>query len=290
MNMEAVATLSPKPQPPPARAVDAAWEPLWLGRHPRRLYGALHRAAASQLGMLVVAPLLHEQQRTRRLVTELATSLAAKGFPCLRFDFFGGGDSEGDGDQLDFASMRLDLQQAAETLRARTGVARVGVLAMRGAALPVWSWLNGSASGGEGEGAQVDLLVMWEPLLDGPAWLAQLEQQDAAERCSASRYPLARGACAVDVDRQLMGFPVSRKLRRDIAEASLPPPDHAGWPCWGVLRADARALPVNVDRVFEIPPDTAFIGGAASMDTTMFMSPGLQRVVSDLATALSGEG
>lgn len=287
MNMEAVAALRPNPQPPSAPG--AAWEPFWLGRHPRRLYGALHRAAASSLGLLVVAPLLHEQQRTRRLVTELATSLAAEGFPCLRFDFFGSGDSEGGGDQLDFASMRADLQQTVGELRARTGVARVGVLAMRGAALPVWSWLSAGANGGAGEGAQVDLLVLWEPLLDGPAWLAQLEQQDAAERCSANRYPLARGACAVDVDRQLMGFPASRRLRRDIAEASLPAPDHVGWPCWGVLRADARALPVNVDRVFEIPPDTAFIGGSASMDTTMFMSPGLQRVVSDLATALRGE-
>jgi hypothetical protein len=184
--------------------------------------------------------------------------------------------------------MRSDLHQAAQELRARTGVARVGVLVMRGAALPVWSWLD--------DGAQVDLLVMWEPLLDGPAWLAQLEQQDAAERCSANRYPLTRGACAVDVDRQLMGFPASRGLRRDIAEAAVPsrdrhsPGQYFGLPCWGVLRADARALPVHIDRVFEIPLDTAFIGGAASMDTTMFMTPGLQRVVSDLATALRGEG
>ncbi|MGV8940240.1 MAG: hypothetical protein ACOH1P_01710 [Lysobacter sp.] len=283
MNLQAATILPPGSQSPAARATGTAWEPLWLGHHPRRLYGALHPAAASQLGLIVVAPLLHEQQRTRRLVTELAATLAAKGFPCLRFDFFGSGDSEGDGEQLDYASMRSDLQQAAEALRASTGVTRVGVLAMRGAALPVWSWLE--------EGAPVELLVMWEPLLAGPAWLAQLEEQDRAERCSANRYPLARGACAVDVDHQLMGFPVSPELRRDLAHAPAPSLDKrfAG-PCWGVLRADAGALPVAIDRVFQLPHDTPFIGGSASMDMTMFMGPGLQRVVSELAAALGGEG
>ncbi len=282
MNLQAATMLPPRSQSPAARAAGAAWEPVWLGCHPRRLYGALHRAEGAQLGILLVAPLLHEQQRTRRLVTELAASLAAKGFPCLRFDFFGCGDSEGHGDQLDFASMRSDLQQAADALRASTGVTRVGVLVMRGAALPVWSWLE--------EGARVDLLVLWEPLLDGLAWLAQLEQQDRAERCSANRYPLARGACAVDVDQQLMGFAASRELRRDIAQAAVPAPDKRfSGPCWGVLRADARALPVNIDRVFELPADTALIGGSASMDSTVFMSPGLQLVVTELATALGRE-
>lgn len=264
----------------PARSMD--WEPLWLGQGGRRLYAALHPAAAA-LGMLVVAPLLHEQQRTRRLVTELASTLAGHGLPCLRFDFFGSGDSDGACDQLDFASIATDLDLAVRALRATAGVERVGVLVMRGAALPVCSWLE--------RGGDADLLVVWEPLFDGPAWLAQLEEQDATERCSAERYPLSRGARAVDTDGQLMGFPVSQTMRRDIAGAALPDQDcHRSRPCWGVLRDDARAVALQLDRLFSIPPDTARIGGAASMDSTMFMTPSLQRLVALLAADLGREG
>jgi len=284
MTTETVDSVRPQtPVSAPERPVRSMeWEPLWLGHGSRRLYAALHPATAA-LGMLIVGPLLHEQQRTRRLVTELASTLASHGLPCLRFDFFGSGDSDGECVQLDFASISRDLDLAVQALRAVAGVKRVGLLVMRGAALPVCSWLE--------RGGSAELLVVWEPLLDGPAWLAQLEEEDAAERCSAERYPLSRGARAVGDDGQLMGFPVSPAMRRDIAGAALPDRDsHRTRPCWGVLRDDARAVALQVDRLFSIPPDTARIGGAASMDSTTFMTPALQRLVAVLAADLCREG
>lgn len=259
-----------------------AYESLWIGSRPRRLYAALHRPPqpTSSLAMLLAPPLLHELPRARRLLTEIATSLAEQGIACLRFDFFGSGDSEGDGEQLDFASMRGDLEAAAHALRAWTGAARVGVLALRGACLPVLSWAR--------DGGDASPVVLWEPVLDGPAWLRELERLDAAERASESRYPLRRGAAVLPVDEQLMGYPASSRLRADLAAADMA--CMGGLlrvPVWAVSKQVPDLLPKA--RVLPLPEDTPSIGGAARMDVSVFMTAGLQRSVDALAQALLAE-
>ena len=259
------------------------WEPLWLGAGEQRLYAALHRSkTAPRLGLVLAPPLLHEQPRSRRLLTELATAFSEAGVPCLRFDYFGTGDSAGGGEQLEFASMRRDLQHAAEALRVGGGVERIGVLAVRGAALPVFSWIR--------DGGMAKLLVLWEPIVDGQGWLAELETRDAIERRSPKRYSIAAGALPSGDDLQLMGYPVSAQLRRDIAQAGVADDGvHAVPRCWAVLREDSDMLPITPERVFKLPGDTPLIGGAVSMDGSIFVTPGLQRVVDELGRALQEE-
>ena len=264
-----------------------AWEPFWLGTGEQRLYAALHRskAASPRLGLVLAPPLLHEQPRSRRLLTELATAFSEAGVPCLRFDYYGTGDSDGGGEQLEFASMRRDLQHAAEALKVAGGVERIGVLAVRGAALPVFSWIR--------EGGMAELLVLWEPIVDGQGWLAELETRDAIERRSPKRYPIAAGALPPGVsgdDLQLMGYPVSAQLRRDIAQAGVADDGvHAVPRCWAVLREDSDMLPITLERVFKLPGEAPLIGGAVSMDGSIFITPGLQRVVDELGRALREE-
>jgi len=262
------------------------WEPFWLGAGEQRLYAALHRSKSSspRLGLVLAPPLLHEQPRSRRLLTELATAFSEAGVPCLRFDYFGTGDSAGGGEQLEFATMRRDLQHAAEALKVG-GVDRIGVLAVRGAALPVFSWIR--------EGGMAKLLVLWEPIVDGQGWLAELETRDAIERRSPKRYPIAAGALPPGVtgdDLQLMGYPVSAQLRRDIAQSGVADDGvHAVPRCWAVLREDSDMLPITPERVFKLPAEAPLIGGAVSMDGSVFITPGLQRVVDELGRALREE-
>lgn len=262
------------------------WEPLWLGAGEQRLYAALHRSKASspRLGLVLAPPLLHEQPRSRRLLTELATAFSEAGVPCLRFDYFGTGDSAGAGEQLEFATMRRDLQHAAQALMVGGGVERIGVLAVRGAALPVFSWIR--------DGGTANLLVLWEPIVDGQGWLAELETRDAIERRSPKRYSIAAGAQpgVSGDDLQLMGYPVSAQLRRDIAQAGIVDDGvHAVPRCWAVLREDSDMLPITAERVFKLPGDTPLIGGAVSMDRSVFVTPGLQQVVDELSRALREE-
>jgi len=260
------------------------WEPIWLGPASRRLYGAIHAVpGAATAGVLLVPPLLHEQPGSRRFVAEVAGALAALGLPCLRFDFHGTGDSGGEGDALDFDSMRQDLDLAAHALRERTGIRRLVVLAWRGSALAVRAWLR--------QGGKADLAALWEPVADGQAWLRELVDGDAAER--ALRPPPRAGVARLTdpSDGQLMGFPVSPRLRADLSQSRLAAEAAAegGGPCWAIVRADAATLPFAAARVLQLPPAAPGFRTNASMDATFFLTPPVREFVGRLGQALREE-
>lgn len=256
------------------------WEPFWLEADSRCLYAALHPAQAPQrpVGVVCVPPLLHEQPRSRRFVTEVASGLAALGMPCLRFDFEGSGDSAGAGERLDFDSMRADLDLAVAALRAQTGVERVVLLAWRAAALAVWSWLA--------SGRQVDRIVLWEPVTDGAQWLAELERLDAHERARRPRPRPGVPRTADPNDGQLIGFGASPAFRQGLAGSRITEAQALPVPAWVVVH-EAAAAPAGFDRVFTLPSGTPSLGaGTAGMESAFFMSPPLERAVTDLGHAL----
>jgi alpha-beta hydrolase superfamily lysophospholipase len=256
------------------------WEPNWLGPPSRRLYSALHRAPSpASIGVVLVPPLLHEQPRSRRFVTEVASQLAESGLSCLRFDFHGTGDSPGRGDEVDFASMAADLKVATAALRSHTGVEQVALLAWRGAALLAQSWLQ--------QGRQGDRVVLWEPILDGASWLRELQRNDARERASRPRPRPGVPRTNMEEDGQLMGFAASPRLRQDLAEAQLARTD--SWQSrstWAVVHADSPPLPVDVAKLFELPAGAPTFDGGVAMEATMFLTPPLERVVGQLGHAL----
>lgn len=260
------------------------WEPLWLGPPSRRLYAALHPAGATAPdtpapGVLLVPPLLHESPRSRRFIAEVASALAALGLPCLRFDFFGTGDSAGRGDEVDFASMAADLDVATAALRARTGVARVALLAWRGAALLAGLWSQQERPG--------DRTVLWEPIVDGAVWLRELQDNDVRERSLRPRPRPGVPRTSRQDDGQLMGFAASPRLRQDLAAARLARTGALPWgSTWAVVQAASPPLPLEVAQLFTLPAGAPTFDGSAAMEATLFLTPPLERVVEQLGHAL----
>lgn len=264
----------------PARRVEktADWEPLWLGPPGRRLYAALHPAPGrASAGVVLASPLLSEQPRSRRLMFEIAAVLATQGVPCLRFDYYGTGDSEGDDDAHDLGAMHTDLDFAIAKLREHADLARVVVMAWRGAALAACSWALQNA---------IDALILCDPVVDGAVWLAELEAADRRERISPERYPHGTGA-GKSADGQLMGFPTSEAWRREISALRLG--DIAIEACptvWAVLR-NATVAPEWASRTFILPPGTPRFDGQTRMDATLFLSPQLRTLVGELGRELA---
>lgn len=257
-----------------------AWEPLWIGPASRRLYAALHLASGADVGVVLVPPLLHELPRSRRFLTEVASELATMGLACLRFDFHGSGDSAGEGGDMDFGSMRRDLDDAVAALRAHAGVRRVAVLAWRGSALALHGWID--------HGGRADLVVLWEPVVDGNEWLQSLVAGDSAER--ALRPPPRAGVPRLTdpADGQLMGFAVSPRLRADLAHARLHGHEDRTTR-WAIVRADAAALPFETARLLRLPANAPGFGEAAAMDATFFLTPPVRALVGQLGQALRSE-
>lgn len=258
-----------------------AWEPSWLGPSSRPLYAALHGAPGTT-GVLLVPPLLHEAPRSRRFMVEVASEFAAMGLPCMRFDFHGTGDSSGMGEALDFASMQRDLDVAVDALRSRTGITRLVLVAWRGSALALQEWVE--------RGGAADLIVLWEPIVDGGSWLRDLIDGDAGER--AERPPPRAGIPRLTdpSDGQLMGFAASSRLRSDLQDARLREHiAHGRAPVWAVVRADAQALPVACSRVLPLPANAPSFNEGAAMDATFFLTPSVRELVEELGRAMRRE-
>lgn len=254
--------------------MNGAWEPFWMGPRQRRMYAAMHPASDGPgIGVVLVPPLLHEMPLSRRFLTQVAMQLASQGFPCLRFDFYGTGDSSGSGEEVDFSSMRHDIATATETLRELVPLRWLCLVAWRGSALP----LLGEAASRK----NVDLTVLWEPVTHGQQWLDQLLDADARERSARPGM-----TAAPSDDGNLMGLPVSRQLRDDLArtrvEASASSTGSAIW----TLSRDATAPREGQQRAFVLPESAPQFSDCAAMDKMFFLTAEVRTVVNELGNAL----
>ncbi|HVV48125.1 MAG TPA: alpha/beta fold hydrolase [Polyangia bacterium] len=151
-------------------AVQPGKVPFYFGTAQRELLGVYHPPAGPSTraqAVLLCNPIGDDLMRAHRPFRHLAEELAALGFPVLRFDFDGAGDSVGDERDPDrVATWRADIARAAEALRARSGVDRLAFVGLKlGGTLAA---LAAADLGG------VDALVLWGAYLNGPAFVSDV--------------------------------------------------------------------------------------------------------------------
>ena len=150
-------------------ATNLAKVPLYFGAPERPMFGFYHPPAGSRVratGVLLCNPLGDDLIRAHRPFRHLAEDLSAAGFPVLRFDFDGTGDSAGDErDPNRVATWRADVARAAAELRARSGVERLALVGLR---------LGGTfAALGGVDLAGVEALVLWGAYDSGGAFVSE---------------------------------------------------------------------------------------------------------------------
>lgn len=258
------------------------WEPLWIGPPSHRLYAAFHPVSGVPgVGVVIVPPLFHEQPRSRRFITEMAAVLSSQGLPILRFDFHGTGDSSGSGDDTNFATLRRDVGIAVHALRQKAPIRRVCLLAWRGSALALHAGADGAGD--------ADLVVLWEPIMDGADWLTKLVGSDIRER---SVRPPPRPGVPRSTDQsggQLMGFSASPALRADLEAARIDESFEMHLPIWAVQRAGHAELPIRISRSLVLPGTAPGFNDEAAMDATFYLTPQVRDVVGQLGRALQSE-
>src|SRR5260221_4633500 len=98
------------------------------------LFGCYHEPSASRLrscGILICQPIGHEYVNAHRALRQLAVRLAEAGFPVLRFDYYGCGDSSGNTEDASILQWSADISAAISELRRRTGLFRVCMVGLR---------------------------------------------------------------------------------------------------------------------------------------------------------------
>src|SRR5437660_8787394 len=160
-------------------------------------------------------PIGHEYLRAHRAFRNLAASLAENGFHVLRFDYLGCGDSSAGGDRTTVQQCLTDLSAAIDELKDMSGATKVTLVGLRvGAALAALT---------AARRRDVERVVLWDPVVDGAAYVAALKVLQAGWLEDR----LGRNAVVSAGDDELMGFPLTESGLRELTVLNmdpLPPP------------------------------------------------------------------
>lgn len=184
--------------------------PIYFGPG-ETLFGVFHppqKQPARGSAIVLCHPAGHEYLRVHRSFRNLAVALSRLGFPVLRFDYAGTGDSAGEGGDASLETAQRDLDCAIAEVRRRSGLSSVGLAGLRlGGTI---AWLRAAAGG------DVDVVQLWEPVLRGAAYAEQLRALEHAWRSEPAR----KGASLADPGLRL-GFPFSAAMERQLAPLDL---------------------------------------------------------------------
>ncbi len=107
-------------------------KPFVFENKQQKLFGILHEPDGRQKQTAVI--FLHGWGTYRigphRIFVEAARAFASAGFPCLRFDFRGRGESEGDVAETTLLDMIDDAKQAVKEMLKRDGISQVVLLGL----------------------------------------------------------------------------------------------------------------------------------------------------------------
>ncbi len=155
------------------------------------VYGVLHHPrpdaapTAGRTGAVLCHPLLdfdlYEVPWTLPMIVNCARELARAGYPTLRFDFRGAGQSDGEFEDLTLSSCVSDLQRAIDVLVERTGVEEVVLIGTR---------LGGTiAMRVAGRDPRVRRLALWDPVPDPNGSLQAVFRRTRAAQLAMGRMP-----------------------------------------------------------------------------------------------------
>jgi pimeloyl-ACP methyl ester carboxylesterase len=178
------------------------------------LYG-VHQAPegkALDAGLVLCYPFGQEYMRAHRAYRQLALLLTKIGFHVLRFDYRGTGDSSGELDNIIADHWVADVGHAVQELRDVANIQRVGVVGLRLGALIAAQACNARDD--------IDRLILWDPVLSGSHYDAELLAEIAAENRAAAGPHSGNGADARG-NLSYNGFVLSPAFRASIKKFDL---------------------------------------------------------------------
>ncbi len=144
--------------------------PLFFDNNNYRLFGVFHAPnsqspqVSKKLAMVFCTPFAEEKMIAHRVFVNMARTLASEGIACLRFDFMGEGDSEGNFEDSTIKTRLSDIRSALSVLNQKAGVKKMGLIGVRfGATLAALAASQNS----------VESLVLISPIVFGKPYMEQ---------------------------------------------------------------------------------------------------------------------
>src|SRR5919109_222934 len=108
--------------------------PFYFGPADKRLFGCFHEphpGRTKKCAVVICQPKAHEYIYSHRALRQLAARLSDSGFPVLRFDYYGCGDSHGNPENAEVSRWLEDVSSAISEVRQRARVAQVCLVGLR---------------------------------------------------------------------------------------------------------------------------------------------------------------
>ncbi|WOI51989.1 hypothetical protein [Parvularcula sp. LCG005] len=182
--------------------------PFQFGSSLSPLYGAYHppmRRVSGAKGVVICPPWGEEGIRSARLLRVLAERLAAQGSPTLRFDYPCSGESAGDCEDFSLANAVQSVADAHIELEDMSGQSRNIWLGLRFGALAAMKALKLERPIG---------LLLWDPVVSGPDYLAEMQAAHARAISGMMGRPPAS-------EEEVLGFGLSASFRSELEKTDL---------------------------------------------------------------------
>lgn len=189
-------------------------KPFYFGSQEKPLFGCYHAPQAGPTrvcGVVFCHSMGDEYIRFHRAYRQLAIHLSNVGFPVLRFDFYGCGDSSGGCEQGQLRQWLTDISTAIDEIRRRCGLTKVCLVGLRlGGSLAM---LAGAARG------DIDGTVLWDPVVSGGAYLQELValHQDMLRVAHVKLEPRTTDG----EHTEILGFPLTDYMLTDLENLDL---------------------------------------------------------------------
>jgi pimeloyl-ACP methyl ester carboxylesterase len=255
--------------------------PSFFGSSDSRLFGVYHPPRTSRprdTGVLFCYPAPQEYMRTHWAFRKLAAMLAREGFHVFRFDYFGTGDSAGDSAAGNMVTWRSNVVTAARELRDVASVSKISAVGFR----------LGAALAATVSDVSFTDLVLWEPVVRGPVYLAELEALQARSVALDLRSPWA----AEPSVSELLGFPFHAGMRQEVRAVDLisaPAPRAART---AIMVSEERSRFRELERslqskgsevVFQHIPEDVQPGSTGELQAALLSNTMLQAITAHLA-------
>jgi esterase/lipase len=189
--------------------------PFFFDSKGKQLFGIFYPAQSqvvSDTAILLCYPIGQEYIRSHWAFQQLATQLASKGFPVLRFEYYATGDSSGESTEGSVSQWKADVFSARNTLLSMSGAHKVSVVGLRFGATIAALAVN--------DGLDIQDLILWDPVVNGSNYLREIKTLYHMMFPSSLHQQLDMRISSNDQE-EIMGFPFPMSLQHEIEAIDL---------------------------------------------------------------------
>jgi alpha-beta hydrolase superfamily lysophospholipase len=182
-------------------------KPFFFGDPRRQLFGAYYPASGERpprdTAVVLAYPGVQEYNMSHWAFRRLASMLSREGFPTLRFDYYGTGDSMGETGQGSIEGWAADIGVAVREVLDLSGARAVSTVGMR---------LGGILSLKAATRCTMEDIVLWDPVVSGAAYVEELIDLDYRQRLLRLYPQVSRKAPRTE----LLGYPFTSAHRDEL--------------------------------------------------------------------------